>query len=290
MREHPLVRGIPSFSMTQMYDNKRRRCLQGLGGLALSSFASSLLITPATVRAQVSDLNDAINKAGRQRMLSQRMAKAWLAIGQGVEEAKAGRILGESMAIFDRQLVELKAYAPQPAIRSTYQQLEGVWAEYKLALVGAAPRREQAASLLALDGRVLQLAHQGTTQLEKLSGKPVGRLVNVAGRQRMLSQRSAKCYLSITWADVDPIQQRELEVARREFVEAMAVLEAAPEATQTIHEELALARQQWVFFDNALSRIDRQARTPRHSAEVLRSSENILQIMDRVTGLYARLT
>lgn len=276
--------------MTQLYDDQRRLCLQGLSGLALTSLTASLALSPGTARAQVSDLNDAINKAGRQRMLSQRMAKAWLAIGQDVEPTKAGRILAESMATFDRQLVELKAYAPQPAIRSTYQQLEAVWAEYKLALVGAAPKREHATSLLGLDARVLQLAHQGTTQLEKLSGKPAGRLVNIAGRQRMLSQRSAKCYLSITWADADLVQQRELDTAKREFIEAMAVLEAAPEVTSTIREELSLARQQWVFFDNALSRIDRQARTPRHSAEVLRSSENILQIMDRVTGLCARLT
>ena len=33
--------------------------------------------------SQVVGVNDAINKAGRQRMLSQRMAKAWLATGQG---------------------------------------------------------------------------------------------------------------------------------------------------------------------------------------------------------------
>ncbi|WP_310564887.1 type IV pili methyl-accepting chemotaxis transducer N-terminal domain-containing protein, partial [Hydrogenophaga sp.] len=35
---------------------------------------------PLGARAQVSDLADAINKAGRQRMLSQRMGKAWLAL------------------------------------------------------------------------------------------------------------------------------------------------------------------------------------------------------------------
>lgn len=276
--------------MPHLYNDQRRTCLQGLGGMALTAFVAPLAMTPATARAQVLNLNDAINKAGRQRMLSQRMAKAWLAIGQGIEPNKAERILAESMAVFDRQLVELKAYATQPAIRTTYQQLEGVWADYKLALVGAAPRREEAAQLLSLDAQVLALAHQGTVQLEKLSGKPVGKLVNVAGRQRMLSQRSAKCYLSLTWGDVDPIQQRELETAKREFVGALTLLESAPEVTTTIREELSLARQQWVFFDNALSRIDRSARTSRHGAEVLRSSENILQIMDRVTGLYARLT
>ena len=276
--------------MTPLYKAQRRSCLQRMGGLTLTTLSAPLAWMPQTALSQVIDLNDAINKAGRQRMLSQRMAKAWLAIGQGIDTAKAGRIMSDSMALFDRQLVELKAYAPTGAVRTTYQQLEEVWSDYKAALVGAPPRREQAALLLSLDGKVLQLAHQGTTQLEKLSGKPAGKLVNLAGRQRMLSQRSAKCYLSITWADLELGQQRELDIAKREFVDALSVLEAAPEATATIRDELSLARQQWVFFDNALSRIDRSARTARHSAEVLRSSENILQIMDRVTGLYARLS
>ena len=35
--------------------------------------------------AQVANLGDAINKAGRQRMLSQRMGKAWMGLGQGIE-------------------------------------------------------------------------------------------------------------------------------------------------------------------------------------------------------------
>jgi len=35
--------------------------------------------------AQISDINSAINKAGRQRMLSQRMAKAYFQIGLQIE-------------------------------------------------------------------------------------------------------------------------------------------------------------------------------------------------------------
>ena len=45
------------------------------------------------VHAQVSDLNDAINKAGRQRMLSQRVGKAYLAMGLQVQSAAATKVL-----------------------------------------------------------------------------------------------------------------------------------------------------------------------------------------------------
>ena len=74
---------------------------------------------PLGLRAQVVDIADAINKAGRQRMLSQRMGKAWLALVHQTEGRSAQAVLDKSMALFDRQLVELKAYAPSPEIRET---------------------------------------------------------------------------------------------------------------------------------------------------------------------------
>ena len=74
-------------------------------------------------QAQVLDLNDAINKAGRQRMLSQRMAKAWLALVHKTESASAQLVLDRSMALFDRQLVELKTYAPNAELRKTETDL-----------------------------------------------------------------------------------------------------------------------------------------------------------------------
>ena len=96
---------------------------------------------PLGVNAQVSDLADAINKAGRQRMLSQRMGKAWLAMVHKTEDRSAQAVLDKSMALFDRQLAELKAFSPSPEIRETYTALEGAWSDYKGTLVGAAPTR-----------------------------------------------------------------------------------------------------------------------------------------------------
>ena len=252
---------------------------------AAAALGAAAALPPA--RAQVFDINDAINKAGRQRMLSQRLAKAWLAIGQGVEAERAQRILNQSMALFDRQFIELKAYAPTPEIRATYAALEPIWSDYKTALVGATPERAAAARLLALDARVLALAHQGTVQLEKHSGQALGRLVNLAGRQRMLSQRTAKFYLAQSWKADVPEARKELDTARAEFVQALKVLYEAPEATRSIKGELELAQQQWVFFENALQAGVTSA--TQKAVEVFTTSENILQVMDRVTGQYARL-
>jgi len=240
-------------------------------------------------RAQVADLSDAINKAGRQRMLSQRMGKAWLALLQNVEKTSAQMVLDKSMALFDRQLVELKVFAPTPDVQSTYTKLDAAWGEYKSALVGKAPSRDGAAALLQLDAKVLALAHQGTVQYEAALAKPVGKLVNVAGRQRMLTQRMAKFYLAATLPVDASVATAEIGKARSEFTTAMELLRNAPEATLRIKDELLLADAQWVFFDMALKQLQEGAQRPRPMADVFVSSENLLAVMDRVTGLYSAI-
>jgi nitrate/nitrite-specific signal transduction histidine kinase len=251
----------------------------------------TLLLSAAALalptQAQVQDLSDAINKAGRQRMLSQRMGKAWLALVHGIEPVAAQGVLDKSMALFDRQLVELKAYAPTPELRDTYQKLEATWSEHKAALVGAAPAKARAAALLASDTKVLALAHQGTVQYEAALGKPVGKLVNVAGRQRMLSQRMAKFYLAATLPVEADTAAAEIAKARTEFIGAQDLLRNAPEATARIKESLQLADGQWVFFDAALQRMQNASRSAKSGAEVFVASENLLSVMDAVTGLYA---
>lgn len=241
---------------------------------------------PLAGQAQVTDLNDAINKAGRQRMLSQRMGKAWLALVHDVDPSSARQVLDRSMALFDRQLVELKAFAPTPDIRDTYGKLEAAWSDYKATLVGSAPGKGGAGAVLAADARVLALAHQGTVQYEAASGKPVGKLVNIAGRQRMLSQRMAKFYLAATLPVDAATANAEIAKARGEFLAAMDVLRNAPEATVRIREELQLADGQWVFFDSALKKMQ-PGTTGKPLSDVFVSSENLLAVMDRVTGLYS---
>lgn len=249
-------------------------------------FCGFALTAAAGAQAQVANLGDAINKAGRQRMLSQRMGKAWLGLGQGIQSDAAKRVLDQSMALFDRQLAELKAFAPAGETRSTYVQLESVWSDYKGLLVGSTPSQDKAREMLDQSGKVLALAHKGTGLFELQSGKPAGKLVNIAGRQRMLSQRMAEFYLAKSWNVDTVVSQREMTKARDEFVPALEILRNAPEATAEIKQELQLADNQWLFFGNA---IKSKVAGEKAASDVFVTSENLLQVMDRVTGMYAKV-
>jgi hypothetical protein len=250
-------------------------------------FIASAAVFGLAAHSQVADINDAVNKAGRQRMLSQRMSKAYLALVENVEASAARQVLDRSVAQFDRQLAELKAFAPAPDIRETYVKLEAAWSDFKGVLIGRAPSKDQVANVIQMDAVILALSNQGTQQYERASGKSVAKLVNIAGRQRMLSQRMAKFYLASAM-QVDPKgSAAEIGKSRTEFLAAIDTLRNAPESTSKIRDELALADAQWVFFDQGLHRLDGARQSPKLLSDVFVASENLLSVMDRITGLYS---
>jgi nitrate/nitrite-specific signal transduction histidine kinase len=249
--------------------------------------ALALAMPGTEALAQITDLNVAINKAGRQRMLSQRMAKVYFQIGQQVDVERSKKILDGSISTFDRQLVELKNFAPTPEIKETYLKLEQSWLAYKDLLVGAAPSQPNGRKVLDLSEQVLSLAHQGTVQLEKKSGSAAGRLVNISGRQRMLSQRMAKFYQAIAWGVGNDNSPAELEKARKEFAAAHQELASAPSNTPQIKDSLELVKQQWMFFENALNQ--KAGPDKRPQTAVATTSERILEEMETVVAQYEKL-
>ena len=135
--------------------------------LILAGGATAAL--PWGLHAQPLDLNEAINKAGRQRMLSQRMAKSYCAAGQGVLPEMAAETLAASMALFERQLTELKAFAPTAEIKRSYAELEGAWGDYRIVLASSKPTRERAPEMFGLSMHPLETLLCGSRE-ENLAG------------------------------------------------------------------------------------------------------------------------
>ncbi|GAB2900337.1 hypothetical protein GCM10027046_31680 [Uliginosibacterium flavum] len=274
--------------MNSAFSPKRRHLLLALGSLP---FAASVLAAPA--RPAEIGLLEAINQAGRQRMLSQRMAKLYAQQIRGIREADARGLMATSMNLFETQLTTLRNVASSKNagdIVQTYDLLGARWMDYKR-VVGSPVSAEGLKTVAALNEQVLATAHEGTLQLEKLNGSSLGKLVNIAGRQRMLSQRMSKFYFLIANGIDSPELRKNLDTARKDFMAAMQTLKNAPENTKDTSSWIALAETQWMFFDDALRGGGGKTQQQEYlDTNVAVSSENILQVMDKLTGLYATLS
>jgi hypothetical protein len=133
---------------------------------------------------------------------------------------------------------------------------------------------------------VLSAAQRLTVALQDHAGTSFGRLVNISGRQRMLSQRLAKLYMVRAAGPDTPALRDEMESARNEFTGALAALQAAPENTPALRGELDSVALQWEWFQSALNQ---DAGLASYRLVVADSSESILRSMETVTRLYEGL-
>jgi hypothetical protein len=129
----------------------------------------------------------------------------------------------------------------------------------------------------------MMAASQAATEaFEKFAKANTAKLVNTAGRQRALSQRLAKNYFLLAAKLESKGTLDEMKADAAEFRLAMVNLAAAPISTPAIRNELALGDSQWLFFDAALQRKPDE----RGLETVGTTSERLLEVTDRLTGLY----
>jgi hypothetical protein len=246
------------------------------------TLASVVLMSALPLSAQARmALATAINRTARFRALSQRMAKAYGQLQLNVVPARAREVLEHT----HRQVrsgfedMERQSWPPEVArmladVRRSAERLD--------ALVAQAPSKEGFQAVSAQADQMLALANTTTEALERLAQAPTARLVNIAGRQRMLSQRLAKNY-ELVAAGLDSRAVREQMAGDvDEFQRALAQLNKAPISTPAIRSALELGQAQWLFFDAALKRQP----DGRGLDAVATTSERILEVMDSLTSLY----
>lgn len=132
-----------------------------------------------------------INKAGRQRMLTERMVKSYVQIVSDVTPQAASGELADAMKVFERQLGELKAAANEGDTRAAIADSERTWGRFRT-IVALPCSRPRVHEVRAAGERLVQAAERATAAFVRHATSAAARLVNLAGRQRMLSQRIAK--------------------------------------------------------------------------------------------------
>lgn len=250
-------------------------------------FCIILAATSLPSFAQIDNLSQAINESGRLRMLSQRMAKAYILNAMDVQPQKAQSQLQNGLAKFESNIADLEHYAKSNESPAAVTVSIGVakqeWAGLKEQLLAQGSSTED---LIALSDRTLLACEEVVSQLEQLSNNQSARLVNTSGRQRMLSQRIAKLYSAISSTGDVNTYAAELKLAVTEFDAALALLTKSKENTHFVNHKLRKVETQWKFSKQGFLQLEKGASTP---LVISMTTETILKQMNDITALYQEL-
>lgn len=254
----------------------RRLVLKGAAACTLLAQGAA----PALAQAQPA-VTTAINRMGRFRALSQRIAKAYCQLQLGVETKVAEQVLDTARKLVRTGFDDLaksplagEMAAPLGEVRKLYEDLEA-----KLVLP---PTRDSVSAVAVQADKLLAAANTATVALEKQARVSTGNLVNMAGSQRYLSQRMAKNYFLLAAGLGDKAVREQMAADKAEFTKNLSTLSSASVNTAAIRYDLQMGEQQWVFFNASLER-EPDARGLR---SVATSSENLLEVMNNLTVQY----
>jgi hypothetical protein len=146
-----------------------------------------------------------------------------------------------------------------------------------------------AAGIADIDGwadRMLLSSDRLVNSLEATGAATRLHIINVCGRQRMLSQRLAKQALlaALLRGAAAAAATAEADKARAEFEQALAILETLPLSSREIRESLDEAGRLWSALTRALAKV-RSAEGQRSLTE---SSEALLALFEQLTERYER--
>lgn len=231
-----------------------------------------------------------VNRCGRLRLFSQRMAVTWGAIAVNVASSTTRTRLRQFEKEFERNLAWLEKLDLAGEFPRKLDAIKPLWQSYWQAIVSEEVSPALVEKLFALSEDMLLATDDLTLCATQLAGIPAAHYVNIAGRNRLLSQRISKLFLFREWAGLHERIEALLVASSAEFETNLQQLVKTGSGQPELAAQLQVVASQWQKYIRALCPDLAHARRTKHARIVLAEGERLLRCVDTAVKLFERLT
>ncbi len=237
--------------------------------------------------------NKAVNISGKQRMLSQKMSKAYLLMAKGINNEEIKKELNSSKFIFEKQLDILTKNASSTAVKLSIKNVKKHWSKFK-GLISTTPSFTSSMEIMELNTQLLSACHELVLSIEtsskynnqffKSENQDLVSIINISGKQRMLSQRLCLYYTATTMFPNNKLEyKRVLNQVFEEFDSVIGDLLISSYNTTEIEEELGSVMSTWEKFQSNKRGFNNGEFA---LEEVFYTTNNLTKSFNKITGIY----
>lgn len=259
-------------------------------GMAAAIFILSGMCTaeelkaPSTDVTVIADTVKLIDIAGKQRMLSQRIAKDYLYAGMKIAPAKANKQLEKSLSELVKSHKVLVKSINDPEIKNLLAFVEMSTEDLKIT-ANEPFTIDNAQLVIDLSESMLEGSQYVVDSLKETVKIKESKIVGIAGKQRMLAQRIAKYYIAYQAGIKDKNTVEQMKAAVKLFSESHAALMQNPANTPAINRKLNEIDRLWKIVYKFYLNIEKGGLP----LIVFNTTDNITKKMNEITKLYVEL-
>ncbi|VAX09794.1 Methyl-accepting chemotaxis protein [hydrothermal vent metagenome] len=228
-----------------------------------------------------------INKAGKQRMLTQKMSKEVLLIAAGIDADANKANLAKTVSLFDTTLKTLIDGNKNKEIDQQLHTVSGLWKAFGSSVTGETTPAVLA-SLATQNMPLLKEMNKAVKMYEKSSGSTLSpemaATINKAGKQRMLTQKMTKELLLIANGVAAEANKANLAGTVVAFEKALGELRSANQ-NAAIANQLRDVQNLWEQYKPILSSVDVSKQALASAAKL---NLPLLKEMNKAVGMYAK--
>jgi hypothetical protein len=214
-------------------------------------------------------------------MFTQKLLKDYAMVGMGNSFGNPKKDLQHVISSFEESMKLLSNYTKDKPTSNSIKEAQKLWISIKEKL-SQKPIKQRAPKLQQELENLLKVSDNTTKLFAKQTKEQSGEIINISGRQRMLSQKMASLYMLRVWGIEDEKFSKKMSDSMELFKSSLEKLTKYEKNTTEISALLKKVKRSFMFFE-----IMNRSKSKFIPSLIYKKSNDILNNMNKITALYA---